>query len=150
MSQESDLVQEADATHNTNVVFFDKVLEAPDTAFANPSTAGFSISQSSFSNVQDRLYDVRGLLGFFLVIINESGVDIEFELFSSRSHKGIENLTAAEFTTEEISLVTVTDGNESTPFEFVRATPMITAYQLKLRRKSGTGPIFVNGIVSAN
>jgi len=135
-----ELSQEANASSNNNVVFIDKEFEFTGTVLA---TAGFL-------NTTDRIFDVRGFLGFFLKIINDSGVSIDFELFQSSSHKDTSQLTILDFDVEVIPETIVTDGNSSTPFEFVRATPMVTAYLLRLRRNAGAGNVTLKGIVAAN
>lgn len=135
-----ELAQEANASSNNNVVFIDQELEF----------SGAVLSTAGFLNTTDRIFDVRGFLGFFLKIINDSGVSIDFELFQSSSHKDTSELTIADFDEEVIPVTTVTNTNSSDPFEFVRATPMVTAYLLRLKRNAGSGNVTVNGIVAAN
>ena len=135
-----ELSQQADASSNNNVVFIDKEL---DFTGADLATAGYL-------NTTDRIFDVRGFLGFFLKLINDSGVSISFELFQSSSHKDTSQLIITDFDIEVIPETIVTTGNRSTPFEFVRATPMVTAYLLRLRRTAGAGLVNLKGIVAAN
>jgi len=135
-----ELSQEANASSNNNVVFIDKDLE----------NNGTDISTDGFLTATDRIYDVRGFLGFFLQLINESGTSIDFELFHTTLHKDTSDLLVSDFITEVIPETAIPDATSSTPFEFVRATPMVTAYLLRLKRTSGTGEAIISGVVSAN
>lgn len=135
----TELIQQANAANNNNVVFIDEEFEF----------TGATIATAGFLNTTDRTYDVRGFLGFFFQIINNSGVSINFELLQSISHKDTDQLTIADFT-EVIPDTAVADGAVSDPFENVRATPMVTAYRIRLKRTTGSGNVIVNGVVSAN
>ena len=134
-----DLTQQSNASSNNNVVFTDEVLE----------NDGANISFDTFQSAGDRIYDVRGFLGFFAQIINDSPVSINVEIDQSILHKDTSSLVDADFTVL-VADAEVTTGTTSAIFELLRATPQITAIRIRLRLNAPGAPQTVNGVVSAN
>jgi len=134
----TELVQEANAASNNNVVFIDNQLEKTDEVLVTNEDT-------------ERIYDVRGFLGFFAQLNNDvSGVSIDITISKTTIHfDDVSDLVSSDFQTE-VALETVVAGALSTPFELVRATPMITAILLTFHRTTLNPPVVVHGVVSAN
>lgn len=137
------LQQVTQPTHNQNTVFIDRLLE----------NTGISVV-GDYDADTDRVYDVRGMLGFFNQIENPAtGVSINVLLEKATRHpqnnEDSDPLEDADFT-ELVAEQTVSVGAFSTAFELVRATPEITFIRVRMKRVTGTTPIIVTGVTSAN
>jgi len=147
----TDLVQRIQATFNKVVVFIDAVLEARDESFVlQPITIPIS---ASFEAANDRIYDVRGFLGFFAQIDNRDGSSVDIDYLIQKTTTHFENLTDIQSTDwlEEVAEVQVNAGELSVLYETVRATPMITAIRLRIKTALNSGnPGLINGTISAN
>jgi len=133
-----ELEQEANASFNNNVVFIDDEFE----------NNGTTIDDTTFETDNDRIYDVRGFLGFSIQVVDVP-VEIDFQILFTTSHKDTSTLSISDFTEVAIAEIGIAAGESSVPFEFVRATPMATAFLLRLKLASA-GSETIKGVVSAN
>jgi len=133
-----ELAQESNASFNNNVVFIDDEFE----------NNGTTIDDTTFETDVDRIYDVRGFLGFFIQVVDVP-VDTDFQILFTTSHKATSTLSLSDFTETAVATTGITAGNSSVPFEFVRATPMATAFLLRLKLVDA-GSETLKGVVSAN
>lgn len=119
---------------------FDKVFQ--DSGYKTNGTTGTSL-----------LYDVRALYGFFLWLQNNSGEDIDFEVFFS--YKNFDNVTEL---TQSLDWVDALEADGVTPIagtisdtedaetEFVRISSRVTAIRIDIE---STSNVDLDGTFSA-
>jgi len=136
----TNLTQQSQAAFNNVVVFIDEELE----------NTGTVLTTSSFDSATDRIYDIRGFLGFFSQINNAGSVSIDVLIEKATKHfDNISDLTNADFV-EEVAVETVAASGLSAPYENLRATPMDTAIRIRLKLNTGSGSETIFGVISAN
>jgi len=123
------LTARAPGAHNAVTEFFDKTLE----------TGAISINQDAYTTGLDRIYDVKGLKDFYILVENTGGANgLTYKVQQARKEfSKLSDLVDADFVDGTVAEANVAFGAEAESV-IVRASGEITAVRLRVKRQTSS------------
>jgi len=121
------LTKRVPGAHNAISEFFDKALE----------TGAIAIDDNAYITAKDRIYDVKGLKDFYILVKNTGGANgLTYKVQQARKEfSKLSDLLDADFVDGVVAEANVAFGAEAESV-IVRASGEITAVRLRVKRQT--------------